>query len=411
MGICGDFPVRQDVEKQVKRKRVKCDVEKLEEKDDNKYVIEELVNKSETTKVQDIRQPSEIYPHDKDSYSIGMYNQLPIHNDITQENDVEKYELNEEEQPSDDSIKIKVSKGVNTIDGNEYDTINIKETFKKNDFTRYYSTCDKYIDKKYVKTYDLISLKRAGRKIVGVLFSNGLDSTYRIIEELNKGNIVVPITNVFNDDYDLYNIGILTIEMLANMYPKSLHKVVKMIDIKFSENVNFADSFKYTQQFVNPYCISLIDLKILGLLDEIHYSLVLEDQGISYIDDIRNVYKLGFNFNLDYIKNKLEIPELKFDMIKYDKVYLYEKYKYIFDQLPIVSCQNANVSYFTNKKKDKFYIHICMDNKCHSCDINSNLKLNSLNNSIFIEINKFNEKRIICKKEYENDITAEAMEI
>ena len=335
--------------------------------------------------------------------------------DVINEETEEMDEYNPDElelkEIDEETLKIKVSKGVNTIDSNKYDTINIKDYFKKNDFTKFYSTCEDYVDKKYVKTYDLISLKQAGRKIVGVLFSNGLDSTYRIIEEINKGNIVVPITNVFNRDYDLYNIGILTIEMLANMFPNSLHRVVKMIDIEFSENVNFANSFKYTQQFVNPYCISLIDLKILGLLDEIHYSLVLEDQGISYIDDIRNVYKLGFNFNLDYIQNKLEIPELKFDMIKYDKVYLYEKYKYIFDQLPIVSCQNANVSYFTNKKKDKFYIRICIDNECHSCDINSNLKLNSLNNSIFIEINKFNEKRIIYKKEYENDITAEAMEI
>ena len=328
--------------------------------------------------------------------------------EVEEVKDNKKYELAEEE-PFDENIKIKVSKGVNTIDSKEYDTINNKDYFKKNDFTKFYSTCEDYVDKKYVKTNDLISLKRAGCKIVGVLFSNGLDSTYRIIEEINKGNIVVPITNVFNDDYDLYNIAVCTIEILANMYPKSLHGIVKMIDIKFNENVNFRDSFKYTQQFINPYCISLIDLKILGLLDEIHYSLVLEDQGVSYIDDIRNVYKLGFNFNLDYIQNKLEIPELKFDMIKYDKVYLYEKYKYLFDQLPIVSCQGADISYFTNKEKNKLGIYIRMDHDCHSCEINSNKKLNSLNDSIFIELNKFNEKKILHKNGFENDIEAEAI--
>lgn len=369
MGICGDFPVVDTTKKQIKRKYTKSNEKKLKETDETIDVTEKAEEESKI-----------------DEKALKTL------------------------KSSTEKVKIKVSKGVNTIDSNKYDTINIKESFKKDGFADFYSTCNDYDDKKYVKTEDLLSLKRSGCKIVGVLFSNGLDSTYRVIEEITKGNIVVPITNIFNGDYDLYNIGILTIEMLANKYPNSLHKIVKMIDINYSENVNFMYSFKFTQQFLNPYCISLIDFKILSLLDEIHYSLVLEDQGISFIDDMKNVYKLGFNFNLDYIQNKLEIPELKFDMIKYDKVFLYKKYKYLFDQLPIISCQSARISYLTNKKKDKLYIHIHMDQDCHSCEINSNLRLISLNDSIFIELDKFNENRIICKKEYEDGIAAEPVE-
>lgn len=369
MGICGDFPVVDTTKKQTKRKCTKSNEKKFKVTDEPIDVTEKA---EEEAKI--------------DEKSLEML------------------------KSSTEKVKIKVSKGVNRIDSNKYETINIKDSFMKDGFAKFYSTYNDYDDKKYIKTEDLLSLKRDGRKIVGVLFSNGLDSTYRVIEEITKGNIVVPITNIYNNDYDLYNIGVLTIEMLANKYPNSLHRIVKMIDISYSENANFAYSFKFTQQFLNPYCISLIDFKILSLLDEIHYSLVLEDQGISFIDDIKNVYKLGFNFNLDYIQNKLEIPELKFDMIKYDKVYLYEKYRYIFDQLPIISCQNVNITYYTDKKKEKLYIHIRMDHECHSCEINSNLRLISLNNSIFIELDKFNEKRIICKKEYEDGITAEAVE-
>lgn len=88
--------------------------------------------------------------------------------DVINEETEEMDEYNPDELKSkeinEETLKIKVSKGVNTIDSNKYDTINIKDYFKKNDFTKFYSTCEDYDDKKYVKTYDLISLKQAGRK-------------------------------------------------------------------------------------------------------------------------------------------------------------------------------------------------------------------------------------------------------
>lgn len=44
--------------------------------------------------------------------------------------------------------------------------------------------------------------KHPKAKVVGIMFSGGLDSTTLLLRELNKGNIVIPILNRFNSNND-----------------------------------------------------------------------------------------------------------------------------------------------------------------------------------------------------------------
>lgn len=248
-------------------------------------------------------------------------------------------------------------------------------------------------------------------KIVGVLFSNGLDSTYKVIEEILKGNCVVPIINTFNDDYDIFNVSCYAIEILSRLYPGQLFKPLPIINISFNEYVNFGDSFKFTQQFMNPYSVSLIDREILKYIEEVHYGLVLEDQGVSFLNEIKTVYKLGFEFNCDYINSKIKIPILKFDLIKKLKSHLYEEFDHIvFRKLPIISCENPDITYYINEDKSELIIGVRICNNCHSCITNNNMRIPLSDNFII----KVNIKDRLFRWDYYNKddklITAEAKE-
>lgn len=173
-------------------------------------------------------------------------------------------------------------------------------------------------------------------KTVVVFFSGGLDSTYLVWKNLTEGNIVYP---VYVDIKNNINKTILEKNRI-----KILHK---LFTEEFNKELFFLEKQKtiFTIDVVaneNSLYFKQIPIWILGALysqglnaDEIQIGYVMNDDAISYLNDIQNIYR-----SYQVISEKL-IP-LKFPITKITKWQmardLPERY---FNH--IVSCENPEI--------------------------------------------------------------------
>lgn len=174
------------------------------------------------------------------------------------------------------------------------------------------------------------------RKTVGVLFSGGLDSTYLVWKNLKDGNNVQPIYYEIDNNENKSKLEKNRIELLRNEFNKEFGGRVR--DVKYCLKVDLKD-------LSSPnLCLKQVPVWIFGLvfsqyfdLDEIQIGYVMNDDAISYIKEIKKIYK---SFNSISFKN--QIP-LKFPLLKNKKHDLLnelpEKYKDL-----IVSCEQPHIN-------------------------------------------------------------------
>jgi 7-cyano-7-deazaguanine synthase in queuosine biosynthesis len=177
-------------------------------------------------------------------------------------------------------------------------------------------------------------------KKVAVLFSGGLDSTYLIWKNLKEGNIVTPIY------VEITNNEIKTI--LEKNRILKLHELFKeefdvdrcsydshLKDIQYSLNVGVKaneNSLHFKQ--IPIWILSVVFLQSLDV-DEIQIGYVMNDDAISYLDDIQNIYK-SYTPILDNVK------PLVFPIIKMKKWQMAEELPKKYLDL-IFSCENAKI--------------------------------------------------------------------
>lgn len=178
-------------------------------------------------------------------------------------------------------------------------------------------------------------------KKVGVLFSGGLDSTYLIWKNLKEGNEVYPIY----------------IEIGNNIYKSILEKNrIDLLYRKFEEEFDVNGEFDYQTRIhradyglkvdVNSHGDGLMfkqmPIWLFGMvfqcgnkLDEIQIGYVMNDDAISYINDIQKIYK-----SYQSISDKL-IP-LKFPLVKTSKYQMAAELPPQYFEL-VVSCENPRI--------------------------------------------------------------------
>lgn len=167
-------------------------------------------------------------------------------------------------------------------------------------------------------------------KRVVILFSGGLDSTYLVWKNLKDGNTVFPVyINICNNGeksiLEKNRVELLYHEF-NNEFGDLIHSIKHGMDVSIISTNSDALVFKQ------------VPIWLLGVLysqynaDEIQIGYVMNDDVVSYITDIGNIYK-----SYSVIMDKM-LP-LKFPLLKKSK---YE----MVDELPnnylnlIVSCEN-----------------------------------------------------------------------
>lgn len=226
-----------------------------------------------------------------------------------------------------------------------------------------------------------LSSEDEDKNVVGLLYSGGKDSTCRLIELLEQGETVYPIVNTFNATSVDSNIQ-------RELSTYQLFDIWKCIGKGKLLRPHFITSISYyfgedgctgfSQQQHNAFSLSLLSASILKRFKRIEFCLVNGDQGISWINDIKQVYKACMKFNIIDFIDHCKIPPLTFPYTKMMKSDIYHKLikfndkyqKYFgYDKFLVApSCQQMEYSKpYVEKRGDEFYLCF-ISHPCGMCD-------------------------------------------
>ena len=210
------------------------------------------------------------------------------------------------------------------------------------------------------------------KKRILVLFSGGIDSTYLMYKALLEGNDVLFINNVIeNNASQTTKEGkaiVQIVEWLKQHFP---FQKIESCDfrMKFCIEGFREHGHMFSQPFMWLCSLGIVLQNVNEEVDEIHYGLIARDDGLSYIDDLKNSFDaLMMTKKTEKFKGKLKFP-----IIKYLK-------SEIIDELPKELLRlTSSCEYETD---DKYCNH------CHSCetikeafggykDLNLSMMLNS----------------------------------
>jgi hypothetical protein len=130
-------------------------------------------------------------------------------------------------------------------------------------------------------------------KSVAVLFSGGLDSTYLVWKNLKDGNEVVPIYVEIENNEVKSILEKNRVKLLRTEFAKEFNLEKRLIhDVKFAikVGVHANEGSLYFKQ-VPIWLFSVVFLQGMDNIDEIQIGYVSNDDAISYLDDIQNIYK------------------------------------------------------------------------------------------------------------------------
>lgn len=194
-------------------------------------------------------------------------------------------------------------------------------------------------------------------KRIAVLFSGGLDSTYLVWKNLKDGNEVTPIYVEIENNETKSIIEKNRVKLLRTEFAKEFNSENRLIhDVKFAikVSVHANEGSLYFKQ-LPIWLFSVVFLQGMDNIDEIQIGYVSNDDAISYLDDIQNIYK-------SYQTISEPMKPLVFPLTKMKKCMMAKELpKQYFDL--IFSCENAKI--IGNKDDEIIKYEACCD--CVPC--------------------------------------------
>lgn len=209
-------------------------------------------------------------------------------------------------------------------------------------------------------------------KKVCVMFSGGYDSTALLIDNLEKGYEVYPIEILFNEEDGL--IKKIIIHELKKRY-KRLHKLTTIANLLDTHNQSEFERVGWNQQPLCGFFCAFIPNYILKEVDEIQLAYVVGDAAISYLDNLKSIYKNAIEFKM----HRFKIPELTFPFTKR----LHEENVDLVNEHNLPCYAGDGTVYFKYGKKelknsDKYYIVIEDEIETDSLNKSGNINKNYL---------------------------------
>lgn len=223
------------------------------------------------------------------------------------------------------------------------------------------------------------------KKVVIVLYSAGLDSTYLLLKELDKGNYVIPITNLLNsDDLDFILHYIIQLN-IHHLYRTNLNRLIYSVD----SQVRNPSSFSYYQQAYNIMSIFVLGYEFLQYVDEVQIGFTLKDESVSYISELKTLFNTSLKLMPDEetsLKTKLVFP-----LSKMSKLMIAEKLEKLQKKndtkLKTLSCENPFAKIENDDNEAVMTVKCCKT--CNSCRRNVSEGLERYNKDIILRTKIF----------------------
>ena len=159
------------------------------------------------------------------------------------------------------------------------------------------------------------------RKKIGVLFSGGLDSTYLVWDNLKRGDEVIPLYFEVENNGDKSKLEKNRVDNLYRKFHEEFPTLINPPRYVISLEVTSINTNLHLVQ-VPIWILGLLFSQIKGL-DEIQIGYVMNDDAISFIDDIKRVYNSYKSLSDSLIPIKFPLTKFKKEMIINE---LHEKY-------------------------------------------------------------------------------------
>ena len=148
------------------------------------------------------------------------------------------------------------------------------------------------------------------KKNVAVLFSSGLDSTYLMYKNLEDGNNVLPIYAQILNNENKTKIEKQNVKMLYHLFHEKYSNQIERPLFVSEVNIHGSHDLMFKQL---PIWIFSILYLPFSEIDEIQIAYVMNDDAISYIDDIKKL------FRAHKFLHRCKQPKLVFPLTKIDK--------------------------------------------------------------------------------------------
>ena len=225
------------------------------------------------------------------------------------------------------------------------------------------SYASKYIGE-YDCSYQLKELKSAiehqkktnpNTRVVGVLFTGGTDSTALVLDNLERGNIVIPIYNRINIKYATYHlIAFSAYSELKHRAPnpQNLMPIWKGLALDGDTLFGYSHCFEgFIQQPYNMFSLAYIAPDLTNLIDEFQIGIVSGDQSVPFTKQMnwayQNMFALSHLFDVKGAGKDSEVthrPVLTFPLVGKPKKTVFDILKkYEMDWIPL-SCENPDIS-------------------------------------------------------------------
>ena len=218
--------------------------------------------------------------------------------------------------------------------------------------------------KSFIKTYKLNKVEVAIEPksypeflktgSVGIVYSGGYDSTVLMLQALMNGETVKPIIFNFAQD-DI--IKAVNLSILKNRFGKNL---LEPIWFGFFGLQGGMCGTQCTQQLAIHNMLTYLSNDVLKSLKEIQVGYVMNDDAVSFQEELKNVVSTGFK-----IQDKVNVP-ITYPLIQKHKYYIddFIQQHLGFNHL-CLSCQSPSFNYY--KDSDALYIITTTCNDCTSC--------------------------------------------
>lgn len=190
-------------------------------------------------------------------------------------------------------------------------------------------------------------------KTVAILFSGGLDSTYLFYKNLEEGNKVIPIYITIKNNTTKVAIEKRQIQLIYNSLGE--HYPHLMYNIRYPLEVNIFDiSDRLYFKQIPIWILGMLYSELSSEVDEIQIGYVMNDDAISYLDEIRASYESFNHFSEG-------LPKLVFPLSKLNKAQIKSKLPKKFADLTF-SCEDPEIIGTIDN-----IINIKECGKCHPC--------------------------------------------
>jgi len=233
-------------------------------------------------------------------------------------------------------------------------------------------------------------------KKVVVLFSGGLDSTYLVWDNLKKGNVVIPVYFTITNNGDKPQLERNRIKLLYKKFHETYGDLIKEPEnVMGVEITNLGSGLHFHQV---PVWILGLQFCQISYLNEIQIGYIMNDDVISYINDIKKIYN-SYKGILDK-----QIP-LKFPLLKIKKELIFKELPKKYRDLT-VTCENPKI--IGNENATILNYEPCGNcpacvKKIHVCNEFDNIPENYRKSEILNSIGYLNKFGNILNSEQENN--------